>query len=131
MKTKQTVVKEANAAKKDSKVNDSAEYVVFQNPNHNVLPDYHEVLRNNKNKNANALKINSNKRLAEEEEENIFNLGKPQVKSLERESAGNNYGSDEDKFRNENNEGGKNNKFFWFYYNKYSFLMLQQYIEYL
>ena len=81
---------------------ENSDYVVFQNPNHNDLPDYHQVLKNNSTKNANARKINNNNRKREDEEENIFNLGKPQVKSYEKENLANTYASHE-----ENNEGKK------------------------
>lgn len=94
---------------KESKANESSEYVVFQNPNHNVLPDYHQVLKNNSTKNANAQKINNNInnniRRAQEEEENIFNLGKAPTRGYEKENFGKALGSGEDNLGNEHDRG--------------------------
>lgn len=102
LKTKQKPLINTN-----KEANENSEYVVFQNPNHNVLPDYHQVLKNNSTKNANPTKITSNysKHKAEEDEENIFNLGKPQVKSYEKDNIGKTCGSDEEYLRNDDNDG--------------------------
>jgi len=115
----QTKQKPAAIGIKDSKANESAEYVVYQNPHHNVLPDYHQVLKNNSTKHAaNGLKNeninnnNHNRKAKQEDEENIFNIGKAAAPAkgglYERENLRNTHAcSDEENFENENNEGKK------------------------
>jgi len=101
---KPKILKEINNSK-DSKINETSDYVVYKNPNHNILPDY-QVLKNNSTKNAKAqLRINKN-----HEEESIFNLGKPQNKlpnqyTHDNENISAGYASDEGNFGNEIHEG--------------------------
>jgi len=92
--------------------NESSDYVVFQNPNHNILPDYAEVLKNIKNKHENKNKINSKNK--NQVEESIFNLGKPQKNSnnqisIERENFTDTYNTEEDNFREEDFNESKEN----------------------
>jgi len=64
--------------------NSEENYAIFQNPNHGELPDYATVLKKQAN---NKIKYQ------QQEEESIFNLGKPLPKSnpIMMENNDNNY----------------------------------------
>ena len=87
--------------------NKSSDYLVFQNPNHNKLPDYSDVLKKNKKTNFgsnNKGNKNPGHSVEHEDEENIFNLGKEDYQSNNRnyENVHKNSGEKEN-LNNENN----------------------------